>query len=76
MRSYVWWLLCMVFASLRFNDACHVSTDSLSLQDDGLFGTIWQTKVERRRRGTRFAVARAGVPGRDWLQCGWEEFQS
>jgi hypothetical protein len=75
MRSFVWWLLCMIFASLRFNDACHVSTDSLSMQDDGLFGTIWQTKVERRRRGTRFAVARAGVSGRDWLQCGWDEFQ-
>ena len=55
------WVLCMVYASLRFDDAVHVRTDSLHFQDEILCGLCWQTKVERKRRGTKFAVASVGV---------------
>ena len=47
---FVGWLLCMVYASLRFNDACHVKPDSLEMQDAGFFGLAWQTKVEKEAR--------------------------
>ncbi|CAL1136344.1 unnamed protein product [Cladocopium goreaui] len=46
----------MIFASLRFDDAVHVKPHELILTDEGLFGVAWQTKVERKRRGTKFVV--------------------
>ena len=52
----VWWWLCRIFASLRFDDAVHVKPHELILTDEGLFGVAWQTKVERKRRGTKFVV--------------------
>ena len=41
------WVLCMIYASLRFDDAVHVHTDSLHFQEEILCGLCWQTKVER-----------------------------
>jgi len=58
---YVGWILCMIYASLRFNDAVHVHTDSLHFVGEVLYGLCWQTKVERKRRGTKFAIASIGV---------------
>lgn len=55
-RIFVWWLLCMVFASLRFDDAIHVDPSELHMKDEGLFGVSWQTKVERKRVGTRLVA--------------------
>ena len=67
------WILCMIFASLRFDDALHVRPDSLEFKEGVLFGVCWQTKVERKRRGSRFAVPQIGFaapsPGqKPWLQ--------
>ena len=80
------WVLCMVYASLRFDDAVHVRTDSLHFQDEILCGLCWQTKVERKRRGTKFAVASVGVlsleevlvdapHARPWLSSFWDLLQ-
>lgn len=74
-RLFIWWLLCMVFASLRFDDAVHVKPSELIMKDEGLFGVAWQTKVERKRAGTRFMVPKVGFRRNDWLQQGWELFQ-
>eukprot|EP00435_Cladocopium_sp_Y103_P066429 s1306_g28.t1 len=52
-RIFVWWWLCMVFASLRFDEAVHVKPKELIITDEGLFDVAWQTKVERKRRGTK-----------------------
>ena len=71
-RLFLWWWLCMVFASLRFDDALHVNPQELVLTDQGLFGIAWQTKVERRRRGTKFVVPRVGFKDSTWLEKGWE----
>ena len=38
----------MIFASLRFDDAIHVKPRELNVEDQGLFGVAWQTKVERK----------------------------
>ena len=73
---YVGWVLCMIFASLRFNDACHVSPDSLELKDEGLYGLAWQTKVDRRRRGTKFVVTNASFSGLPWLEEWWKVFNN
>ena len=34
-RLFTWWWLCMVFASLRFDDAMHVRPDELILNEEG-----------------------------------------
>eukprot|EP00438_Fugacium_kawagutii_P008824 Skav230881 [mRNA] locus=scaffold2175:162834:164081:- [translate_table: standard] len=72
---FLWWTLILIYASLRFDDGVHVVPTSLQLTDDGLFGVVWQTKVDRRRRGTRFAVPRCSLSGSDWVLLGWKAFQ-
>ena len=72
---FVGWLLCMVYASLRFNDACHVKPDSLEMRDTGLYGLAWQTKVERKRRGTRFVIAKTGLVHAEWLETWFTLFK-
>lgn len=74
-KIFVWWILCMIYASLRFDDAVHVKPADLQMKDEGLFGVAWQTKVDRRRRGTRFAVPAVGFRKQDWLEVGWNLFQ-
>ena len=71
-RLFMWWWLCMIFASLRFDDAMHVKPSELVWDDQGLFGVAWQTKVERRRRGTKFVVPRVGFKESNWLEIGFE----
>ena len=74
-RLFVWWWLCMVFASLRYDDALHVRPNELSMNEEGLFGVAWQTKVERKRRGTKFVVPHVSFSGLDWLREGWSLMQ-
>ena len=65
----------MVFASLRFDDAIHVKPLELEMRPDvGLLGVAWQTKVERKRRGTKFIVPNVGFTDGQWLWVGWELF--
>ena len=71
-RVFIWWWLCMVYASLRFDDALHVKPNEIVVNHEGLFGVAWQTKVERKRRGTKFAVPHAGFHDARWLQTGWD----
>ncbi|CAL1152073.1 unnamed protein product [Cladocopium goreaui] len=75
-RLFTWWWLCMVFASLRFDDAMHVRPDELILNEESMFGVAWQTKVERKRRGTKFVVPHVGFSGSDWLRAGWQLLQN
>ena len=71
---FVWWILCMVFASLRFDDAIHVKPHEIEFKDEGLFGVSWQTKTERKRRGTKFVVPDVSFAGAHWLGRGWALF--
>ena len=73
-RLFIWWVLCMIFASLRFDDAVHVKPSELEMTDDGLFGVSWQTKTERKRRGTKFIVPDVSFSDKPWLQEGWKLF--
>ena len=75
-RLFIWWWLCLIFASLRFDDGIHVAPKDLQFLDDGLFGVCWQTKVERKRRGTKFVVPAVGFSGVEWLAIGWELFEA
>ena len=42
---------------------------------EALLGVVWQTKVERKKRGTRFAVPTCSISGVDWLSMGWDLFK-
>ena len=64
---FIGWILCLIFASLRFNDGVHVKPSSLEVVNDVLYGLCWQTKVERKRRGTKFAVAPVGLIPHEFL---------
>ena len=72
---FTWWVLVMIFGSLRFDDACHVDPSTLFFSNEALYGVVWQTKTERKRRGTKFAVPRVSLSGHSWLELGWEEFK-
>ncbi|CAK9011987.1 Ubiquitin carboxyl-terminal hydrolase 8 [Durusdinium trenchii] len=72
---FVWWILILIYASLRWDDGRHVAPSSLTLTRDALVGLVWQTKVERRRKGTRFAVPMCSLGGVTWLEEGWHVFQ-
>ena len=72
----------MMFASLRFDDALHVRSVALQFTNGVLYSVCWQSKVERMRRGTKFAVASLGIVGpekilhikpnaRPWLEVCW-----
>ena len=67
------WILCLIYASLRFDDGLHVRPDSLSFKGGVLYGLCWQTKVERHRRGSRFAVPETGYSFQEghtsWFQA-------
>ena len=43
---FVWWILCVIFASLRFDDAIDVEPRKLEYKEQGIFGVSWQTKTE------------------------------
>ena len=58
---FVGWILCLIYASLRFDDGLHVKPESLLFQGGVLLGVCWQTKVERKRRGSKFAVPEVGL---------------
>ena len=63
------------FASLRFDDAIHVKPAELIMQDEGLFGVAWQTKVERKRFWNQVHGPKVGFRHNDWLEVGWSLFK-
>jgi hypothetical protein len=77
LRAYAWYLLCMIYASLRFDDANHVDPAKLDVDtlDQALYGVSWQTKTERTRRGVKFAVPNASMSGNSWLEVGYQAFR-
>lgn len=71
-----WWILCMVWASMRFDDAIHVRPDSIHMDACAMRCRAWQTKVERRRRGTSFAVCDVAVAEPGWLRKGLTRYRA
>jgi len=66
--------LCMILASLRFDDALHTVPSKITFDGDTLKGESWQTKVERQRKGTKFAVVNVFFK-HEWLPK-WFEGQN
>ena len=60
-------ILCMVYGSLRFDDALHVCPAELQFRDGNLRGRVWQTKVDRKRKGTVFVVPNVSLTSTPWL---------
>ena len=65
----------MIYASLRFDDACHVRPDGLRMSAEALTGTSWQTKTERKRKSVHFVVANQSMQCQGWLLKGWTAFR-
>ena len=68
-------ILIMTYASLRFDDMLHVKPRTLVFNGGVLYGVCWQTKVERRKRGTKFAAPAVSISGKNWFEGAWEVFQ-
>ena len=75
-RIFLWCVTCVIMASLRFDDAVHVKPNELEMNEEGLFGVSWQTKTERKRRGTKFLVPDVSFGHVPWLRAGWSLFQA
>ena len=45
--------------------------EKLVMKDEALYRAVWQTKVERQKKGTRFAAAKVSVSGENWMEEGW-----
>ena len=73
-RVFIWWVLCMIYASLRFDDAIHVKPHEIEVLPEGLFGISWQTKTERKRRGTKFMVPDVAFSKAAWFKVGLDLF--
>ena len=56
---------------MRFDDALHTCPSTVCLRDERLHLTAWQTKVDRVRRGTRYAVTKASLGQEDWVTTGY-----
>ncbi len=67
-RLLVGTILLMCYASLRFDDALHSPPDLMQLVTGILLGVAWQTKVDRKKRGTRWSASRGSVTGCDWVE--------
>lgn len=72
---FIWWVLILIYSSLRFDDGVHVSPTSLEMGEDALLRLVWQTEVERKRKGARFAVPMCSLSDLNWLDIGWKAFQ-
>ncbi|CAE7023304.1 unnamed protein product [Symbiodinium microadriaticum] len=72
-RIFMWWTLCMIFAFQRFDD--HVKPHELEVKPEGLFGVSWQTKSERKRRGTKFVVPDVSFSKHSWFKTGLNLFE-
>ena len=58
--------LIMLYACLRFDDVLHSAPEVIDLEAGALRGVAWQTKVERRKKGTPWSATRGSITGRDW----------
>ena len=50
-----WILISLLVPAFRRRHACGVP-ETFDMKDEGLYGIVWQTKVERQKNCTRFAV--------------------
>ena len=71
---FAWQILCMVFSSMRFDDALHVAPSSIVWRDSVLILKAWQTKVERKRKMTTYAVGNASFTEFSWLEAGFTKY--
>ena len=64
----------MIYGSLRFDDMLHVKPATIEWKQGVMYGSCWQAKVERKRRGTKFAVPDVSLANVPWLTTGWKVF--
>ena len=70
LAAFGWQCLVKLWASMRFDDALHTTPSSIELRGDGFLACVCQSKVDRRRRGSRFIVPRFGLLKKTGLDLG------
>ena len=68
---FFWQMAIMAYASMRFDDAFHTSPVLITERGGGVELVSWQTRVERKRRGTVFAVGSESFSGLRRLVTGF-----
>jgi hypothetical protein len=71
-----WFVLIMVYGTLRFNDVQHIRTTSIKLHDTHLSLMIGQSKNDRKRKGRLVVIPNAGIATAQWLTAGYDAFRS
>ena len=64
---FCWMVLIMTWGSMRYDDAAHIDPKSIQQTEFGVKFVAWQTKVDRKRRGTSFVVPDVAFGDRSWL---------
>ena len=59
-------ILTPMWASMRFDDGLHIAPSSIVIKPEGLMLRSWQTKTERKRRGTKYVIGRISLTQDDW----------
>lgn len=72
---FCWWELLRIYGSLRFDDLLHVRPQDLQDDEHAIYGCAWQTKVDRKRHGTKFAIPKVGITGNEWTDFGWDLYK-
>ena len=75
LRFTSFWILMLTFGTLRSDDGLHSCPDRYELHEQFLGGEAWRTKVDRKGRGTKFAVARVTLTEHDWVAAGFKIMQ-
>ena len=69
-------ILTLMWASMRFDDGLHIAPSSIVIKPEGLILRSWQTKTERKRRGTKYVIGRISFTQDDWVLRGYNIFMN
>ena len=63
-------ILTLMWVSMRFDDGLHFAPSSIVIKPEGRILRSWQTKTERKRRGTKYVIGRISFTQDDWVLRG------
>ena len=69
-------ILTLMWASMRFDDGLHIAPSSIVIKPEGLILRSWQTKTERKRRGTKYVIGRISFTQDDCVLRGYNIFMN
>ena len=61
---------------MRFDYGLHIAPSSIVIKPEGLILRSWQTKTERKRRGTKYVIGRIPFTQDDCVLRGYNIFMN